>query len=154
VPARLIVADVDPQKRGIARQAGAFEAIDNSDPDAVAKVIELTGGGARAAIDFVGAPQTARFGVDVLRKGGTLIMVGLYGGALSLPLPLMPQRSLTLRGSYVGTLEEMAEVMALGRAGKVPPIPIEVRPLSDAPQALTDLRAGRVSGRVILQPDA
>ena len=129
VPAKLIVADVDPQKRGIARQAGAFATIDNSEPDAVAKVIELTGGGARAAIDFVGAPQTARFGVDVLRKGGTLINVGLYGGAMSLPLPLMPLRSLTLRGSYVGTLEEMEEVMALGRAGKVPPIPLDVRPL-------------------------
>jgi D-arabinose 1-dehydrogenase-like Zn-dependent alcohol dehydrogenase len=154
VPAKLIVADVDPQKRGIARQAGAFPTIDNSEPDAVAKVIELTGGGARASIDFVGAPQTARFGLEVLRKGGTLVNVGLYGGALSLPLPLMPQRSLTLRGSYVGTLEEMEEVMALGREGKVPPIPLDVRPLSDAPQALDDLRAGRVSGRVILRPDA
>lgn len=154
VPARLIVADVDPQKRGIARQAGAFETIDNSEPDAVAKVIELTGGGARASIDFVGAPQTARFGLDVLRKGGTLVNVGLYGGAMALPLPLMPQRSLSLRGSYVGTLEEMEEVMALGRAGKVPPIPLDVRPLAQAARSLDDLRAGRVSGRVILKPDA
>jgi D-arabinose 1-dehydrogenase-like Zn-dependent alcohol dehydrogenase len=154
VPARLIVADVDPQKRGIARQAGAFETIDNSDPDAVAKVIELTGGGARASIDFVGAPQTARFGLDVLRRGGTLVNVGLYGGAMSLPLPLMPQRSLTLRGSYVGTLEELEEVMALGRQGKVPPIPLDLRPLAQAAQALDDLRAGRVAGRVILKPDA
>ena len=83
VPAKLIVADVDPQKRGIARQAGAFATIDNGEPDAVAKVMELTGGGARAAIDFVGAPQTARFGFDILRKGGTLIHVGLYGGAMT-----------------------------------------------------------------------
>jgi D-arabinose 1-dehydrogenase-like Zn-dependent alcohol dehydrogenase len=66
----------------------------------------------------------------------------------------MPLRSLTLRGSYVGTLEEMEEVMALGREGKVPPIPLDVRPLSDAPRSLDDLRAGRVSGRVILRPDA
>ncbi|MEM7021239.1 MAG: alcohol dehydrogenase [Pseudomonadota bacterium] len=153
-PAKVVVADVDGQKRGIARQAGAFATIDNNESDAVAKVIELTGGGARAAVDFVGAPQTARFGLDVLRKGGTLINVGLYGGALSLPLPLMPQRSLSLQGSYVGTLEEMEEVMALGREGKVPPIPIDPRPLSEARQALDDLRAGRVSGRVILTPDA
>ena len=152
-PAKVVVADVDAQKRGIARQAGAFATIDNSEPDAVAQVIELTGGGARAAVDFVGAPQTARFGLDVLRKGGTLINVGLYGGALSLPLPLMPQRSLSLQGSYVGTLEEMEEVMALGREGKVPPIPIDLRPLAEARQALDDLRAGRVSGRVILTPD-
>jgi D-arabinose 1-dehydrogenase-like Zn-dependent alcohol dehydrogenase len=154
VPAKLIVADVDPQKRGIARQAGAYETIDNSDPDAVAKVIELTGGGVRASIDFVGAPQTARFGLDILRRGGSLINVGLFGGAMALPLPLMPQRSLTLRGSYVGTLEEMEEVMALGRAGKVPPIPLDLRSLSQAAQALDDLRAGRVAGRVILKPDA
>ncbi len=82
VPARLIVADVDAEKRAVARQAGAFETVDNSEPDAARKVLELTGGGVRAAIDFVGAPQTARFGMDVLRKGGTLIVVGLYGGAL------------------------------------------------------------------------
>jgi D-arabinose 1-dehydrogenase-like Zn-dependent alcohol dehydrogenase len=154
VPAKLIVADVDPQKRGIARQAGAYATIDNGEPDAVAKLIEMTGGGARASIDFVGAPATASFGLQVLRKGGTLVNVGLFGGALSLPLPLMPQRSLSLRGSYVGTLEEMEEVMALGREGKVPPIPIELRPLSQAAQALDDLRAGKASGRIILTPDA
>jgi len=152
VPARLIVADVDPEKRAVARQAGAFETVDNSGPDAAKKVLELTGGGVKAAIDFVGAPATARFGMDVLRKGGTLVVVGLYGGALSVPLPLLPQRSLALRGSYVGTLDEMHAVMALGRAGKVPPIPLDLRPLNTAPQALADLRAGRVRGRIILQP--
>ena len=108
-------------------------------------------------IDFVGAPATARFGLDVLRKGGTLVVVGLYGGALSLPLPLLPQRSLALRGSYVGTLEEMHEVMALGREGKVPPIPLDVRPLDAAPAGARrparrprprprDPQAGRVIG--------
>jgi propanol-preferring alcohol dehydrogenase len=154
VPAKLIVADIDPEKRAVASQAGAFETIDNGAPDAAKKVLELTAGGVRAAIDFVGAPQTARFGMDVLRKGGTLVVVGLFGGALSVPLPLLPQRSLTLRGSYVGTLEELQAVIALGQAGKVPPIPLDVRPLDAAPQALADLRAGRVRGRVILKPAA
>jgi D-arabinose 1-dehydrogenase-like Zn-dependent alcohol dehydrogenase len=153
-PARVLVADVDARKRGVARQAGASETIDNGQPDAVARVMEATGGGARAAIDFVGAPATSRFGMDVLRRGGTLVIVGLFGGTFSAPLPFFPQRSLNVRGSYVGTLEEMEEVMALGRAGKVPPIPLDVRPLDAAPQALDDLRAGRVAGRVILKPDA
>jgi len=153
-PAKLIVADVDPEKRSIARQAGASETIDNSEPDAVRKVLEVTGGGAKAAIDFVGRPETARFGFDVLRKGGKLIIVGLYGGSLSTPLPLYPQKSLSVMGSYVGTLEEMEEVMALGRDGRVPPIPTDVRPLDQVQQALDDLRAGRVRGRVILKPAA
>jgi D-arabinose 1-dehydrogenase-like Zn-dependent alcohol dehydrogenase len=154
VPAKLIVADIDPEKRAVARQAGAWQTIDNGAPDAAKQVLELTKGGVKAAIDFVGAPATARFGMDVLRKGGTLILVGLFGGALPVPLPLMPQRSLTLRGSYVGTLEELQAVLALGQAGKVPPIPLDIRPLDAAPKALDDLRAGRVRGRVILKPAA
>lgn len=151
-PAKVIVADVDADKRGIARQAGAHDTIDNSEPDAVKKVLEMTGGGARAAIDFVGRPETARFGFDVLKKGGKLIIVGLYGGSLSTPLPLFPQKSLTVMGSYVGTLDEMEEVMALGREGRVPAIPTDHRPLDQVQQALDDLRAGKVRGRVILKP--
>ena len=58
-----------------------------------------------------------------------------------------------IRGSYVGTLDELHEVIALGREGKVPPILLDVRPLDAARQAMADLRAGRVRGRVILKPD-
>ena len=151
--ARLVVADVDPEKRAVARQAGAHETVDNSDPDAVAKVKELSQGGVKAVIDFVGAPATAQFGLDVMRKGGTLVMVGLYGGALSFPLPFFPQRALAIRGSYVGTLAELRELIALGQAGKIPPIPLDLRPLDAAPEAMADLRAGHVRGRVILKPD-
>ena len=141
--ARLVVADVDPEKRAVARQAGAHETVDNSDPDAVAKIKELSQGGVKAVIDFVGAPATAQFGLDVMRKGGTLVVVGLYGGALSVPLPFLPQRALAIRGSYVGTLDELHEVVALGREGRIPPIPLDVRPLGAAPHAMADLRAGR-----------
>jgi D-arabinose 1-dehydrogenase-like Zn-dependent alcohol dehydrogenase len=69
--AKLVVADVDPEKRAVARQAGAHETVDNSEPDAAAKVKELSGGGIKAAIDFVGAPTTAQFALDAMRKGGT-----------------------------------------------------------------------------------
>jgi D-arabinose 1-dehydrogenase-like Zn-dependent alcohol dehydrogenase len=81
-----------------------------------------------------------------------LILVGLYGGALSLPLATVPPRMLTIRGSQVGTLAEMRELMELARAGRVPPIPIETRPLSRATQTLEDLHAGRITGRVVLRP--
>ena len=77
VPGKVIVADIDAQKRAQARQMGAVETIDNSAPDAVKQVMEATDGGAAAAIDFVGSPKTMEFGVNVLRKGGKLVMVGL-----------------------------------------------------------------------------
>jgi threonine dehydrogenase-like Zn-dependent dehydrogenase len=151
-PARLIVADIDPGKRAMAKAAGAFEVIDNGDADAALRLLELTGGGFRAAIDFVGAVPTSKLGLNALRKGGRLIIVGLYGGALPVSLPLMPVKSLTVQGSYVGTLQELQALVALGQTGKIPPIPLDLRPLDAAPAALDDLRAGKVKGRVILQP--
>jgi threonine dehydrogenase-like Zn-dependent dehydrogenase len=56
----------------------------------VKQVMEATGGGAAAAIDFVGSPKTMEFGVNILRKGGKLVMVGLYDGAHPISTVLFP----------------------------------------------------------------
>ena len=71
---------------------------------------------------------------------------------MSMPLPMFPLRALTVQGSYVGTLSETEEMMALVRAGKIGPIPVTTRPLSLASRALDDLRHGTVTGRVVLKP--
>ena len=151
-PARIIVADVDEAKRSAALAAGADIAIDNSEPDAMARLMELTGGGVTAAMDFVGVPVTSRFGIDALRKGGTHVVVGLHGGELPVPLPLFPFKIMTVRGSFVGTLAEMHELMALVGGGKVPALPVEPRPMARANDTLEDLKAGRIVGRVVLNP--
>ena len=104
-----------------------------------------------AAIDFVGSEQSAAFALGALALGGTLIMVGLFGGALKLSLPLLPLKHMTIRGSYVGSPAEMAALLVLGRSGSVPELPIDERPLAAAQGALDDLRAGRVLGRVVLR---
>lgn len=151
-PAKIITADIDGTKRASARQVGAFDTIDNSEPDAVKKVLEITGGGAAATIDFVGRPETSRFGVDCLRKGGRQIQVGLFGEKASIPLPFFPLKMISMIGSYVGSLEEMHELMELVKAGKVPPIPVQTRPLEDVNSALDDLTAGEILGRVVVKP--
>jgi D-arabinose 1-dehydrogenase-like Zn-dependent alcohol dehydrogenase len=151
VGGKIVVADIDAQKRAHARQMGAVATIDNAAPDAVKQVMEATGGGAAAAIDFVGSPQTMQFGIDVLRKGGKLVMVGLYGGACPVSTVLFPFKMMTIEGSYVGTLDDLRELLALVQAGKVAPIPIETRPADQAGAALSDLKSGgRVRGRVVL----
>ena len=153
--AKVVVADIDAGKREAALKAGAAAAFDNADPEALQKLRAMTasGAGAGGAIDFVGAPQSAKFGLESLRKGGTLVIVGLYGGMTPMPLPLFPQRILTVRGSYVGDLTDLRELMALVGSGKVPPIPVKARPLSEINQVLADLRAGKVLGRVVVKPN-
>ena len=148
----IIVADVDGAKRAAARQAGAVETIDNSEAGALDKIRELTGGGVAAAIDFVGRPETSEFGFEAIRRGGSLVVVGLFGDSMPLSLALMPLKMATIKGSYVGTLDDLKEVIALAQAGKVPPIPIETRPLSAAHDTLEDMKEGRYLGRVVLTP--
>ncbi len=148
----LIVADIDPQKLEVAREAGADAVIDAGGDTAASEVREIAGGGVAAAIDFVGAPATARLGLDSLRRGGTLVLVGLFGGSLNLALALVPMRARRIVGSFVGTLEETREMLALVRDGRISPPPIEARPLDQASSALEALRAGKVLGRIVLRP--
>jgi len=150
--AEVVVAEIDESKRAAALETGARRAIDPAADGAAAALVEATAGGVAAAIDFVGAPPSARFGFESLRRGGTLVIVGLYGGILPLSLPLMPFRALTIVGSYVGTLTEMKELLALVRRRRIAPIPVATRPLDEATSALEDLRAGRVVGRTVLRP--
>jgi D-arabinose 1-dehydrogenase-like Zn-dependent alcohol dehydrogenase len=149
VSGKVIVADIDAQKRAHARQMGAVATIDNAAPDAVKQVMEATGGA--AAIDFVGSPKTMEFGVNILRKGEKLVMVGLYGGAYPISTVLFPFKIMALEGSYVGALDHLRELLAPVQVGKVRPIPIETRPADQASAALSDLKSGgKVRGRVVL----
>jgi propanol-preferring alcohol dehydrogenase len=148
-----IVVDIDPVKREAASKAGARAVIDGGAADAVAQVIAATGGGAWAVIDLVGSSATARLGLDSLIKGGKLIIVGLYGGDITMSLPPFPMRAIAIQGSYVGSLTETAELIALVRRTGLPPVPVATRPLSDVNAVLGELRAGKVIGRVVLTPD-
>lgn len=149
--APLYAADVDGEKLRLAQAAGAIP-VQARDADAVKQVLKATGGGVYGAVDFVGAETTFALANGALRKGGKLIFVGLFGGAVQLALPLLPMRAISIVGSYVGSLAEARAMLALVRAGQVEPIPIETRPLSAASQALDDLRRGQVRGRVVLRP--
>ena len=149
--ASIIAVDVDRETLQAAAETGAAVVNARAD-DAAKQVRRLTDGGAPAAIDFVGAETSASLGLGTLATGGLLVVVGLFGGELRAALPLLPLRSLTIQGSYVGSPEEMRELMALVRPGTVSAIPVRPRPLGDAQTVLNDLRDGRGVGRMVLTP--
>ncbi|MGE3876437.1 MAG: alcohol dehydrogenase catalytic domain-containing protein [Parvibaculaceae bacterium] len=151
VGGRKFAADVAAAKRATALALGAEAAFDPQAPDARKAVLKQAGP-VSAAIDFVGSDASLNFAQSIVGKGGAVIIVGLMGGRFSLPVPMFPLRELTLSGSYVGSLEEARELMALVRSGRIRPIPVDERPLSAANAALADLRAGGVTGRVVLKP--
>ena len=147
-----IVAEIDRSKWDLAREAGASDVIDPADATAIKSLMAATGGGVAAAIDFVGAGSSFAFGFSALRKGGHLVCVGLFGGSTPLSPAMLALKAVRISGSFVGSPAEMGELMAMARAGQVPPLPINTRPLAQADAALADLKAGRIRGRTVLIP--
>jgi len=147
-----IVVDIDAGKRQAAMAAGALAAIDGAAPDAAQQISKATGGGATSVLDLVGSTATLGLGVASLRKGGEIVVVGLYGGELKLPIVYLPLRGMGLRGSYVGSLPELKELVGLAQKGTLKPIKVTRQKLSQASAALSALKAGEVVGRIVLVP--
>jgi D-arabinose 1-dehydrogenase-like Zn-dependent alcohol dehydrogenase len=150
--ARIVVAEVDASKADLARAAGASEVIDPTAADAGKSLVKATKGGVAAAIDFVGAGSSFAFGFGALRKGGRLVCVGLFGGATPIVPVMVALKAVSVLGSYVGTLQDLRELLALAQDGSLPALAVAERPLAQAGEALDDLRHGRVRGRVVLAP--
>ncbi|MFZ2650847.1 MAG: alcohol dehydrogenase [Burkholderiaceae bacterium] len=150
--ANIVVAEIDKGKWDVAREAGADEAIDPGADGAAKSLVKASGGGVAAAIDFVGAASSFAFGLGALRRGGRLVCVGLFGGSAPVLPVMLALKAASITGSYVGSLQDMHELMAIARSGSLPALPLSIQPLAGASQALADLKAGRIRGRTILRP--
>ena len=105
-------------------------------------------------MDFVGSADTAQLALGALRKGGKLVLVGLFGGAIQLSIATTILRAITVQGSHLGSLAELKAVVALAREGKIKPIPIQTRPLSEVSRTLDELKVGSVVGRVVVESES
>jgi alcohol dehydrogenase/propanol-preferring alcohol dehydrogenase len=77
--------------------------------------------------------------------------VGLFGGDMTLILPVMAMRELTVGGSYVGNPRELRELVALAQAGTLKPLAYSTVPMEQANAALMRLKDGKVTGRLVLR---
>ena len=150
----IVTIDINAEKRDVALKAGATKVVDGAAPDAAALLVQACGGAPMAIIDLVNGTATARLAFATLGKGGKLIQVGLFGGEMNLPLPLMAMRALTIQGSYVGNPKELRELVALAQTGSLEALPVTIVPQNQADSALMRLRDGKVTGRLVLKAEA
>lgn len=144
-------ADIDPAKREAALAAGA-DAVFDPRADGVRKAVMSIAGACGAAVDFVGSGDSVAFGNAVTGKAAALVIAGLMGGRMAMPVPLFPLRVLSIVGTFVASPAEARDLVAMVRAGKITPQPAEVLPLEMANEAMDRLRRGAVIGRVVLKP--
>ncbi|ABK78029.1 Zn-dependent alcohol dehydrogenase [Cenarchaeum symbiosum A] len=159
--AKIICVDLDDNKLKMAREMGADFVVNSNvigsvsagSGSAAQKIISLCDGkGAESVIDFVNSPQTAQMGLAVLRKRGSLILVGLFGGKMELSLVTIPLKSITIQGAYTGSYSDMKELVELARKGIIKPKITRRYGLDEANEALGDLKARKINGRAVINP--
>jgi propanol-preferring alcohol dehydrogenase len=141
--------DIDDGKLALARKLGADLTVNAMHDGAVEAVTKGTDGGAHGVL--ITAPSLGAFkqGVGMTRKRGTCVLVGLPPGDFPLPLFDVVANCITIRGSFVGNREDMAEALAFAAEGKVK-ADVELQPLTGINEVFDRLQDGKVAGRVVI----
>lgn len=142
--------DLDKDKLEHATRLGADAVVNARTGDPAAVVRRITGGGAHGVL--ITAPSLGAFGqgVAMTRKRGTCVLVGLPPGEFPIPLFDVVAHCITIRGSFVGNRQDMAEALAFAADGKVR-ADIELQPLSAINRVLLRLEQGDVPARAVLE---
>jgi len=141
--------DVDDGKLAHAKRLGAEVTIDARNGDPATAVVKATGGGAHGVLITAPSLDAFKHGVGMTRRRGTCVLVGLPPGDFPVTLFDVVVKCLTIRGSFAGTREDMAESLAFAAAGKVK-ADIELQPLSSINDVFARLADGDVASRVVL----
>lgn len=145
----VVALDVTEEKLALARNLGAEAAINAAHPDAVAQVIKLTGGGAHGVLVTAVSPPAFAQAINLVRRKGTISLVGLPPGDFATPIFDVVLKRITLRGSIVGTRKDLAEAIDFAAEGKVK-AHIHKRPLEEINAVFAELKAGEVDGRIVI----
>ena len=150
---KIICADLDDEKLNIAKDLGATHTINTKESDASQKIMSLCNEkGVDSIVDFVNAPPTVKLDLSVIRKRGNIILVGLFGGSVDLPLVSVPLKAITIQGAYTGNYNDMVELIDLAKKGVINPIVSKHYTLDEATNALNDLKNRKIVGRAVINP--
>lgn len=153
--ARIIAIDINAKKLDLARAFGATHCIDAAKDDPVAKVREMTGGGADYAFEVIGLPEAITQAFDMVRPGGEAIVVGMapIGSEAKISAPAFLGEKV-LRGCVYGSTRpryDMPKIIDLYLAGKLKLDELVSRtyPLEGINDAFAALKNGEVARSVI-----
>ena len=149
--ARVLAVELSDAKREWARQLGADELLNPENGSISTDVRELTEGqGVDCVIDIVGQTETMGAGVESLRNGGRLVIVGYTPDHYPVEGKYLAQNELEFIGTRAGRKQDLIEVSGLMASGKIRSIVTQTFPMENANEALAVLRSGEVLGRIVL----
>jgi propanol-preferring alcohol dehydrogenase len=145
----VVALDVTDEKLALARSLGADATVNARTANAVEQVAKITGGGAHGVLVTAVSPVAFAQALNLVRRKGTISLVGLPPGDFPTPIFDVVLKRITLRGSIVGGRKDLAEALAFAAEGKVK-AHIHHKRLEDINAIFADLKAGKVDGRIVL----
>ncbi len=147
----VIAVSRDPARRAAALTAGAVRAV--APKDVAAEVSALSGGqGADVVLEMAGTSDTLELSVGILGRRGRLVLVGYSSDLLTVsPLSMVVSEQRVI-ASVGNTYAELVQAVHLAGAGLLLPPVDTTQPLSEVNAGLDRLRAGELTGRLVLLP--
>ncbi|MCC5675143.1 alcohol dehydrogenase AdhP [Kocuria rhizophila] len=146
---RVVAVDVADDKLALATEHGA-EITVNAFAEDPAEVIQEKIGGSHGVLVTAVHPQAFGQAIGMTRRGGTIVFNGLPPGDFPAPIFDIVLKGLTIRGSIVGTRQDMIEALEFYAAGKIHPT-FSKRPLEDINAIFDEMEHGKIDGRVVIE---
>lgn len=141
--------DVHADKLDLATSLGAEIAVNARETDAVAEIQRVIGGAQGVLVTAV-SPQAFEQAFGVLRPRGTMALVGLPPGTFAMPIFDTVLKRITVRGSIVGTRQDLEEALAFAGDGAVA-AHFAWDTIDHINDIFARMEAGRIDGRIVLR---
>lgn len=145
---RVVAIDIDDAKLALATRLGAEITVNAKTSDVVAEVQKATGGVHGVLVTAV-HPQAFGQAIGLARRGGTIVLNGLPPGDFPAPIFDIVLKGLTIRGSIVGTRQDMVEALDFYARGLIHPT-VETASLDDINDVFGRMQRGEIDGRVVI----
>lgn len=145
----VVAIDVDDSKLELAHKLGADVGINALKQDVKEAVMAATGDGCHGVLVTAVSPKAFEQAVQIIRRGGTMVLNGLPPGKFDLSIFDMVLEGITVRGSIVGTRLDLKEALEIAARGKVK-AHISVEPLENINDIFDRMEAGKIDGRIVV----
>lgn len=144
----VVAVDIHQEKLELAKELGADITVNGSEVDP-AQAIQDQVGGVHGAVSVAVTKKAFEQAYRSVRRGGSLVVVGLPNAELSIPIFDTVLNGVTVKGSIVGTRKDLQEALDFAARGKVRAI-IETQPLEKINEVFERMEKGQINGRVVL----
>jgi len=146
---RVAAVDIADDKLALARRHGAELTVNALHEDPV-EVIQRETGGAHGVLVTAVHPSAFGQAIGMARRGGTIVFNGLPPGDFPAPIFEIVLKGLTVRGSIVGTRQDLEEALDFYAQGKIHPT-VSTRELSEVNAVFEEMKHAKIDGRVVLR---